>query len=109
MLKYFIAIYFVLSLNLYADIVKKINISGNSRISSETIKVYGDINLGKDYSNFGIDKILKSLYATNFFEDIQISLIDGTLSISVKEYVIISSVDFRGEKSNQVKKKFLKH
>ena len=107
MLKYFIAIYFVLSLNLYADIVKKINISGNSRISSETIKVYGDINLGKDYSNFGIDKILKSLYATNFFEDIQISLIDGTLSISVKEYVIISSVDFRGEKSNQVKKKIL--
>ena len=42
--------FFSFFFNLYAEVVNKIEISGNSRISNETVKIYGDIKLNKDYS-----------------------------------------------------------
>ena len=35
---------------LQAEVVKKIEISGNKRVSIETIQKYGDININKDYA-----------------------------------------------------------
>ena len=107
MRKYIILIYFFLSLNLSAEIIQKLEVKGNNRISTETIKVYGEITFNKDYSDFDIDKILKNLYTTNFFEDIKISLNNGVLNITVKEYAIINFIDLKGEKSNQIKSKIL--
>ena len=69
---------------------------GNKRISTETIKVYGDITLGNDYSNLEINKVLKNLYNTNFFEDIKISLTNGLLKVTVKEYASINFIDIEG-------------
>ena len=91
-----------------AEVVQKLQVIGNDRISPETIKVYGDITINKNYSNFEINTILKNLYKTDFFEDVQISLDNGLLKIIVKEYPTINSVDLRGEKSNQIKKALLK-
>ena len=46
----FITIISLISLsNLNAEIVKKVEINGNNRVSDETIKVYGNIEIGKDY------------------------------------------------------------
>ena len=45
-----------------AEIVKKIEISGNKRVSSETIKAYGDIDINKDYLEEDLNKILTNLY-----------------------------------------------
>ena len=106
MYKYLI-FFFFLNISLSAEIVQKIELKGNQRISYETVKVYGEITLNKDYSIPEIDKILKNLYKTDFFEDIKISLSNGILNITVKEYAIINSIDLQGEKSNQVKKKIL--
>ena len=58
MMKYLLIITMFLNFNLSAEIVKKLEVEGNIRISAETIKVYGDINLNKDYSAFDLDKIL---------------------------------------------------
>ena len=80
---------------------------GNDRISSETVKVYGDITIGKDYSATQINEVLKNLYDTDFFEDIKITLNNGVLNILVKEYPIVNAIDLEGEKSNTVKKKIL--
>ena len=33
-----------------AEVVNKIDISGNKRVSEETIKIYGEIEIKKDYS-----------------------------------------------------------
>ncbi len=108
MSKYFILIYFLLCSSLFAEVIKKVEIDGNSRISEETIKVYGDVILGKDYSAFDIDKILKNLYKTDFFEDIKLSLTNNILNIKVKEYQVINAIDFKGEKSKTVKSSILK-
>ena len=76
-------------------------------ISTETIKVYGEINIGNNYSAFDLDKILKNLYKTVIFEEINLSLTNNVLNITVKEYPIINSIRIEGEKSNTVKKKVL--
>jgi len=107
MFKIYTILFSLFFLNLAAEIVQKLEVTGNSRISDETIKVYGDINLGKDYSPFDINKILKNLYDTNFFEDIKISLKDGVLNIGVKEYATINSVELNGEKSKTITKTVL--
>ena len=57
--------------NSFAEIAKKIVIDGNQRISEETIKLYGDIELNKDYKESDLDKILKNLYSTDFFSDVK--------------------------------------
>ncbi len=103
MFKTYITIFFLIFSNLSAEVIKKLDVKGNDRISAETIKVYGEINVGEDYSAFDLNKILKNLYNTNFFEDIKISLNDNILNIVVKEYAVINYVDFQGEKANKVK------
>ena len=107
MYKFILIIFIFLNFQLHAEIIQNIEIKGNDRISDETIKVYGEIDLNKDYSNFDIDKILKNLYGTDFFEDINISLSNKTLIISVKEYPIINSISLDGEKSKSVQEKVL--
>ena len=64
---------------LSAEIIKKIDISGNDRISDETVKVYGDISINQNVDNFKINEIIKNLYSTNFFEDINVSVSNGIL------------------------------
>ena len=103
MFKFYISIFFLFFLNLSAEIIQKLEVQGNSRISDETIKVYGEINLGKEYSSFELNEVLKNLYKTDFFEDIKLSLTSGTLNIVVKEYPVINSIVFEGEKSNSVR------
>ena len=104
MKKIIILLFFILFSNFsLAEVVKKIDILGNDRISSETISVYGEIKLNTDYDKLGINKILKNLYSTNFFEDINISLENNVLKILVKEFPIINLVSIEGEKANKVK------
>lgn len=87
----------------YAEVVKEITIKGNNRISPETIKVYGEIELEKNYSNEQINEILKKLYSTNFFENIDIKLLNGILTINVSEYSVINNITFDGEESKRIK------
>ena len=108
MFKIYTTLFFFVFFNLSAEIVQKLEVKGNSRISAETIKVYGEINIGQDYSAFDVNKILKNLYNTNFFEDVKISLDSNILNIVVKEYATVFSVDLQGEKSSTVKNSVLK-
>ena len=107
MYKYLILFFLFINTNLSAEVVQNITVSGNDRISKETIRVYGEIELNKNYSTPEVNKILKNLYKTEFFEDVKISLANGVLNIIVKEYAVTNSIDLRPEKSTQIKKKIL--
>ena len=87
-----------------ADIVNKINITGNQRVSDETVKIYGeiDINKKKDYSAKDLDKILLNLYSTNFFKDIKVNINNGILNISLKEYPVINELIITGETKDRI-------
>tara|TARA_B110000967_G_C18883317_1_gene562395 strand:+ start:206 stop:2431 length:2226 start_codon:yes stop_codon:yes gene_type:complete len=107
MKNYLIIICLFLNFNLSAEIVQKLEVSGSQRISDETIKVYGDIALGKDFSTLDLNNVLKNLYQTDFFEDVKVSIKNGVLIISVKEYPIINSINLEGEKKTSIKSKIL--
>ena len=70
-LVFFILVSFSLITKLSAEIINKITINGNTRVSDETIKVYGDISEGKEVDERKLNEILKSLFSTNFFEDVK--------------------------------------
>ena len=76
---------------------------GNKRISNETIKIYGGINVNKDYSKKDLNPNFKNLYETNFFEDVNVELKGNILRINLKEYPIINKLIITGEKSNKYK------
>ena len=46
---------------LKAEVVSKIEIAGNSRVSDETIKIYGNIRVNRDILEQDINKILNNL------------------------------------------------
>ena len=101
----YIILFLTLFNNSFAEIVNKIEINGNKRVSSETIKVYGQIKpLNSNYTDSDINKILKNLYETNFFEDIDISIKNKTLIINLVEYPLINQIIIIGEPNSRVKK-----
>jgi outer membrane protein insertion porin family len=107
MLKIFTILFYLIFFNLHAEMVQKVVVTGNDRISDETIKVYGEITLGKDYSIAEVNNILKNLYGTNFFDNVQVSINNATLNILVKEYAVINFIELEGEKSSRIKESIL--
>ena len=92
----------------FAEVVKKINISGNERVSVETVKIYGKIDLNSDYSEKDLNNILNNLYSTNFFEDVQVILSNGILNVKLTEFPIINELLILGEPSKKYKDEIIK-
>jgi outer membrane protein insertion porin family len=62
------------SFNAKADVINDVVVNNNDRISLNTIKTYGDIKIGNDYTSDDLNNILKDLYKTNFFKDVSLKL-----------------------------------
>ena len=86
-----------------SEVVNKVDIIGNERISLETIVVFGDIKIGDNYESLDINLLIKKLYETTFFSNISVELKNGVLSIAVKENPTINSIVLRGEKAEKYK------
>jgi len=90
------------SSNLSAEIVKNIKVNGNKRISQETIIVLGQISTNEDYDDNKLNVVLKNLYNSKFFSNIDIVIINETLTINVTENPIIEDVRITGIKNNSL-------
>ena len=103
----FLSFYFLISIA-KAEIVQDIKINGNKKISDETIKIYGGVKIGQDYKDKDLDRIIKNLYGTNFFEDINVNLSNNTLTINLKEFPSINQLILIGEKNSRITKEIKK-
>ncbi len=101
--------FLLLTANSYAVVIKKIELINSKRISKETIITYGDIQINKDYNQKELNKIIKNLYDTNFFQNIKLEIKNETLILEVEENKIIQKVSVEGVKSKQMKKTILKN
>lgn len=89
--------FFLLNFNIAnSEILEKIEISGNERVNSETIKLFANIKLGDDLSDDNLNKILKNLYDSGFFKDINIQFLNNTLILNVVENSIITNINISG-------------
>jgi len=100
--KSFFLIFLFLSTNAFSEILNKIEINGNDRISDETIKLFTSVNVNDEINDNKLNNILKDLYETNFFKDVSVKFENQTLSINVIENPIIENIFYKGIKSNRI-------
>ena len=94
---------------LKSETVNTVIIDGNKRVSEETVILYGDIKLNEEINENKLNLILKNLYSTEFFEDVELRMDKGTLFVNLKEYPIINQLILVGEPSNRIKNDILKN
>ena len=85
-----------------AEILNKFDISGNKRISDETIIIFSDLKVNKEISKSELDKVIKNLYKTNFFKNINLNFENNTLFIQVEENPIIENLQITGIKKQSL-------
>ena len=91
--------FYLLTLNAHAETINNITITGNKRISNDSIKVLAGISDKSEIEKNELNNLLKKLYDTNFFKDIKISLNNGQLKIDVIENPIIENIEVSGIKN----------
>ena len=102
-IKLSIFLFFIFFQHLFADVISKITVEGNKRITKETIIVYGGIDKSKEMTKESLDTITKNLYETNFFQDIELSFNNNELNIKVVEHPVINQINIDGEKVEKYK------
>lgn len=78
---------------------KHIHFKGLQRITPKTAMSYLPVKPGDQITHDNSNKIIKSLYKTGFFKDINLSRDNDTLIVHVKERPIISSLNISGNKA----------
>ncbi len=87
--------------NVLAESFSKYNVTGNQRVSKETIINFSKLKKNVEISENDLNKALKNIYSSNFFEEVSISISGETLNINVKEYPIIQDIIFNGVKAKK--------
>lgn len=81
-----------------ASNISKLEIAGNSRISTGTISSYVKLQPGLGYSNDLANQSIKSLYKTGFFSDVKVSYSSGVVKVKVIENPLVGKIVFEGNK-----------
>ncbi len=100
-LKSVLILFLVLS-NVSAEIIEKFEISGNKRISNETIIIFSEIKINEEITKSKLDKAIKNLYKTNFFRNINLNFKDQILYLNVEENPIIENLQISGIKKQSL-------
>ena len=86
----------------YANIFNQINVTGNERISKETILVLSNLKTGINYDDNQLNQSFKNLFQSNFFKDINFEVLDNALNISIVENPIIEDLEISGIKNKNI-------
>ncbi len=87
----------------YSEIIKKIEITGNERISDATIEMFSDISINEEINPNKLNEILKNLYNSNYFKNVSLDYKNKTLYIKVVENPIIQNISYEGIESNRIR------
>ena len=105
----FVLIFFSIYSFSFAEIIKKIEINGNERVSNETIEMFSKITVGDNIDQDDLNKILKNVYDSNFFTNVKVTFKDNVLIIFVKESSLVENVIIKGPKSKTLIKDLKKN
>lgn len=83
----------------FADmIIEDIRVEGLQRISAGTVFNFLPVKIGDNLTTNDVQGIIRSLYKSKYFNDVQVANDDGVLVITVSERPAISSIEFVGNK-----------
>ena len=97
-----ILIIFIITISANSEIIKEIKVNGNKRVSSETIKIFSEIEVNSDLSVNQLNDVVKKLYSTNFFNNVELIVEKNILYISVIENPLIQTLTFEGVKNKRI-------
>ena len=95
-------ILFLFSFSAKAEIVHEIKIKGNQRVSSETVKIFSEVEKNSDLNLNNLNDITKKIYSTNFFKNVEVKIVDNILYILVEENPIIQNLKIEGVKNKRI-------
>ena len=101
-LKFVFIVLMLLSSKAISNTIDKIEITGNDRITDETIRLFISVSKNDEINDIELNNILNDLYETNFFKNIVVNFKDQILLINVEENPIIENVNYNGIKSNRI-------
>jgi len=85
-----------------AEVINDIEIIGNDRIPNETILMFTGVKIGDDINDNKLNKILKNIYNSNFFDDVRVSIDNQKLKIIVEESSLVENIDITGPKAKRI-------
>ena len=91
----------------FAEIIKEIKILGNERITSDTIKIFTTVKTNDDIDENKVNFILKELYETGFFKNVNVEFKNNILEINVVENPIIQEIKYEGIKAQKIRNAIL--
>lgn len=80
----------------YGKNIENLVVNGNKRISTNTIKVIGNIDFNKDYNDNNLNELIKKLYESDFFKTISVRIDKNNLIIDLTENPIIEDIQING-------------
>ena len=99
-------IIFILLINIKissAEIINLIEVNGNQRVSDETIKIFSGVSKGENLNPNNTNEVIKRIYETNFFSEVNVLFENNLLFINVKEKPLIMNIEYKGIKSKKIK------
>lgn len=90
---------FVFSLQALAFVISDVRVEGLQRISAGTVFGAIPFNVGDDVDELDIRLIIRALFKTESFDDVQVGRDGNVLVIIVKERPTIDSIEFDGNKA----------
>ena len=87
----------------FAEIIKEIKIFGNERITSDTIKIFTTVKTNDNIDENKVNFILKELYETGFFKNVNVEFKNNILEINVVENPIIQEIRYEGIKAQKIR------
>ncbi len=90
-----------------AKIYSEIKVTGNKRLSIETILIFSGLKSNTEIENKDLNQAIKNLYETNYFKDIEIISSKNSLEIKIIENPIIQSILIQGIKNKSLLKQIL--
>ncbi len=94
-----------LSVSTWAEsfVLKNIQVSGLDRITAETVKSNIPVKIGEKFDDKLSASIIRSIYKTGFFDDVQLGRRDNTLLVKVHERSVIGEINLEGNHKLETK------
>ncbi|OUS08579.1 outer membrane protein assembly factor BamA [Rhodobacterales bacterium 52_120_T64] len=80
----------------YSAVISSISVSGNELIPSQTIRDFAGIKFGTNLTPADINDVLRRLYDSGMFENVELRVAGSNLVITVVENPTISVIAFEG-------------
>ena len=80
------------------QLIKSVTVEGAQRLEADTVLSYITLRAGQPYSGAAADQVLKDLFATELFADVQVRNDAGNVVVTVKENPVINRIVLEGNK-----------